>query len=85
MWEMINKLKGKNQNEERKLEVYDVEGKKLEQYGLSEKMVEFWKNIFNKQPNEIMREWNADEKEKYTYEINTKNRENKIIYRQHEK
>ena len=80
MWKMINKLKGIKQKEEKEPEIYDDEGKKLEQCALSEKVIEFWQTIYNRQPNEIIQEWNAEVKEEYSNEIRSQNRNTVIIY-----
>lgn len=45
LWETINKLKGKNKRENRKLEIFSKEGNVLSDREASEEIKSFWGNI----------------------------------------
>ena len=65
MWMNINTLRGnKNKNEE--FDVFDTNGKKLEEQEASEEITRFWTKIYAKHENKISQEWNDEEKSRYT-------------------
>ena len=80
---MITKLKdSSSQRKEMEIETYDKEGRKMVWPKVNEKMKNYWKTIYNKQPNQIKEEWNEQIKVEYKEEIKKKDRNPIMIYSQ---
>ena len=80
MWQMISKLKGQKQKMDKEPEVFDEEGRKLESSLVQDRLIEFWKTIYNGHPNDMAQEWNGDIREEYAKEMEDKNRGTLILY-----
>ena len=64
MWQNINKLRGKENNENNQL--YDETKKIIEnQSEIKEKIFETWRPLYQKEENEIHMSWNLEERENY--------------------
>ena len=61
LWKNINKLKG-NEGKDHKTELYDKSGKICSESQAREDIMKYWKLIYNKHDNDIVDEWNEEEK-----------------------
>lgn len=64
MWESINKLAGKNKKSTN-TKLFDENGNKIEEIDIGEKVLSFWRGIYQKHENTIPNIWNSRAKETY--------------------
>jgi len=65
LWEIVNTLRGKKRNENKKEKLYDEQHKELEESKWSEQIINFWRKVYQKHDNNINEEWNERISDEY--------------------
>lgn len=72
LWENIDKLRRNEKRNKEEIQIYNSEGKVLNEEDARKELVMFWEKIYKKQPNNMHKEWSDEVKPKYVEELNSK-------------
>ena len=82
LWENINKLRGKEKSVIKNI-IYDKNGKALNTDTSKEKILEFWKNLYNQYVNNIDDIWNEEIKQDLLLQFEEEKKWNLNILKEH--
>ena len=69
LWDQIKHLQGKTKKETQ-LKIYEKNGQEIHEINeITEKIVQFWKTVYQKHPNTSSENWNEDEKVSYNNKL----------------
>ena len=83
MWENIAKLRKAETSRMEEIQLYDEEGNQLDKGKEREELVNFWTAIYQQHANEVDKEWNEEEQQRYAKDLTEASREFPRLLREH--